>query len=278
MYEKIVLDNGVRIVYQKMANVRSCALGIWVGNGSRHEPSELSGMSHFIEHMIFKGTQRRSLSDIAREMDAIGGQVNAFTTKECTCFHLKTLDKYLAKGIDILSDMFFNSKFDQKDIDLERGVILEEIDMYEDSPEDVATERIFENCYEKYALGRPILGNKESLFNIDSKGMHNYIDTYYRPHDVVVSVAGSFSMSDIDIICKLFSQMKSKGKNTIEKSKYTPKTISVVKDIEQNHICIGFKGLPSIGEDRYKMILLSNMLGGGMSSRLFQRVNRRSWS
>lgn len=176
MYDRITLPNGVRIVAEHVPGMRSAAIGIWIMNGSRHEPEQLSGISHFIEHMVFKGTAKRSAQHIAIAMDAIGGQVNAFTTKECTCFYLKTLDKHLKTGVEILADMFLHSTFNERDLELERGVVLEEIDMYEDSPEDVATEKIFEACYDGFSLGRPILGNEECLQKMTGDTLHKYMD------------------------------------------------------------------------------------------------------
>ena len=276
MVEKIVLNNGLRIVSQKMPYVRSCALGIWVGNGSRHEPAELSGISHFIEHMVFKGTENRSTLQIAKDIDALGGQVNAFTTKECTCYHMTTLDTHLRQGAEILADLFFHAKFGQEELNLERGVVLEEIDMYEDSPEDLVTEKIFENSYAGCALGRPILGEKETLAQMDSGKMRAYMDEYYRPADTVVALAGSFTPEDLDYLCNLFSGMKGQGHNSLDHSVYTPQITCIPKEIEQQHICLGFPGMASISEERYAMIMMSSILGGGMSSRLFQQVREQN--
>ena len=155
MYVKRVLPNGVRIISERLDNVRTVSVGIWVGNGSRYEPAELNGISHFIEHMIFKGTEKRSARHIAIAIDALGGQANAFTDKECTCYYMKVLDSRLQTGISLLADMFLESRFAQEDIELERGVVLEEIDMYEDSPEDVAIDKLFEKCYDGSALAAP---------------------------------------------------------------------------------------------------------------------------
>lgn len=276
MYEKIVLPNGVRIVCEQIPYVRSAALGIWVLNGSRHEPEELSGISHLIEHMMFKGTERRSAEHIAIAMDALGGQVNAFTTKECTCYYLRTLDMHLQTGAEILADMFLHSKFAKSDLELECGVVLEEIDMYEDSPEDVATEKMFESSYEGTALGRPILGDRERLKQLTGEHLHQYIAEYYRPLDTVVSISGSFTQDDLDYICQLFSEMTGSGRNQYIPAVYRPSTVTRTKDIEQIHLCLGFEGISMTSEERYSNALLSNILGGGMSSRLFQTVRERN--
>lgn len=276
MYDRIVLPNGVRIVTEPIVGVRSAAVGIWVLNGSRYEPDELSGISHFIEHMVFKGTEKRSAQHIAIAMDAIGGQVNAFTTKECTCFYLKTLDKHIQTGVEILADMFLNSRFEQRDLELERSVVLEEIDMYEDSPEDVATEKIFESCFAGSSLGRPILGREETLNAMNSDTLHQYMSEYYHPADTVVALAGSFTQDDVDYICEMFSCMPGKGRNVIESALYTPSIVVRPKDIEQNHICIGFPGVPMCSEKRYVNALLGGILGGGMASRLFQTIREQN--
>lgn len=276
MYEKIVLPNGVRVVTEPVSGVRSAAVGIWVLNGSRYEPDELSGISHFLEHMMFKGTEKRSAQHIAIAMDAIGGQVNAFTTKECTCFYLKTLDRHLQTGVEMLADMFLHSRFAEQDIEMERGVILEEIDMYEDSPEDVATEKIFESCFDGFSLGRPILGREETLKHIDGDTLHRYMAEYYRPADTVVALAGSYTQEDVKYICDMFSCMEGSGHNTVEPASYTPSIVLRPKEIEQNHVCIGFPGVSMCSELRYVNALLGAILGGGMASRLFQTIREKN--
>lgn len=276
MHEKRVLPNGVRVLSERIDHVRSCSVGIWVGNGSRYEPPEVGGVSHFIEHMIFKGTEKRTAQHIAIAMDAIGGQFNAFTTKECTCYYLKTLDTHLITGMDLLTDMFLHSKFSDEDIELERSVIYEEIDMYEDTPEDVANEKLFESCFDGSALGRPILGTRETLSKMNSEVLHRYFDTHYRPEDTVVALSGSFSDEALDYICELLSAMPGSGRNVIEPAMYQKKVIVRPKDIEQCHLCIAFPGISLSHEERYVMQMLSAILGDGMSSRLFQTVREQN--
>ena len=232
MYVKRVLPNGVRLITERIDTVRTASVGIWVGNGSRYEPAALGGISHFIEHMIFKGTDKRSARHIAIAIDALGGQANAFTDKECTCYYMKVLDKRLQTGVSILADMFMHSRFAQEDIDLERGVVLEEIDMYEDSPEDVAIDKLFEACYAGSALGRPILGTAETLQTINSEAMHDYMRRYYRPADTVVSVSGHFTEEDLDYIAELFSHMEGEGRNQITPAAYQPSLVLREKEIE----------------------------------------------
>ena len=179
MVEQITLKNGVRILTEPMAGVRSASLGIWVGAGSRHESAAENGAAHFIEHMVFKGTETRTAAQIAQEMDAIGGQVNAFTTKESTCFYVRALDTHLAQAVDILCDMFFCSAFRQEDVDTERGVILEEIGMYADNPEDLCSERLAAAVYKGSALARPILGKPATLKAMTGASLRQWRDTDY---------------------------------------------------------------------------------------------------
>lgn len=276
MYQKIILRNGVRVVAERIDHVRSAAIGVWIGNGSRFESAEQNGISHFIEHMIFKGTEKRTARHIASMMDAMGGQSNAFTTKDCTCYYMKVLDTHLHTAAELLADMFLCSSFADEDIELERGVVLEEIDMYEDTPEDVATEKLFEACYEGTALGRPILGTEETLARMDSKALHDYVRKNYHPEDTVVALSGSFSDADLDYICELFGEMQGSGRNKIEPAHYQPRVVIRSKEIEQNHLCLGFPGLPLLDDKRYAYQLMNAIIGGGMSSRLFQTVRERN--
>ncbi len=276
MVQKITLPNGVRIVHEYIETVRSAAIGVWVGNGSRYEPAELAGASHFIEHMIFKGTEQRSARDIASEMDAMGGQGNAFTSKEVTCYYMRVLDTHLQRAAELLADMFLHSKFDQSDLELERGVILEEIDMYEDSPEDLVTDKLFEACYSGTALGRPILGFEETLETMTSQTLHDFVRDYYHPADTIIAISGHYSQADIDHIAALFSEMQGSGQNIITPAVYQPSVVIRPKEIEQNHLCIGFPGLAMLDDRRYAYRLLSSMIGDGMSSRLFQTVREQN--
>lgn len=272
MYQIETLPNGVRIVTCPMEGYRSAALGFWVGAGSRQESAEENGATHFIEHMVFKGTQKRSAGDLAREMDAIGGQFNAFTTKECTCFHARGLDSHLPRATDVLCDMFFDSKFDEKDVELERGVILEEIGMYEDNPEDLSAEQLYDKVYAGEALSRPILGTKKSLSAMTGSWLKEYMAAHYLPEDIVVSLAGSFREKDVERLADAFGGLTG-GKNPPPKApKYTPSVTAKEKPIEQNHLTLAFPSIPYGSEERYALQLLSTVLGAGMSSRLFQKV------
>ena len=275
LVEQITLQNGVRILTEPMAGVRSASLGIWVGAGSRHESAAENGAAHFIEHMVFKGTETRSAAQIAQEMDAIGGQVNAFTTKESTCFYVRALDTHLAQAADILCDMFFHSAFRQADVDTERGVILEEIGMYADNPEDLCSERLASAVYKGSALARPILGKPATLKTMTGKSLRAWKDTHYRPDQVVVALAGSFSSAVVEDLKSRFGAMapvpKVRHKAAVFQSAFTLKK----KAIEQNHLTLAFPGFPYGSDRRFALQLLSFILGGGMSSRLWQEVREK---
>jgi len=250
-------------------------VGIWVGAGSRNEKKEINGISHFIEHMLFKGTKKRSAKEIAESIDSIGGQINAFTGKECTCYYTKTLDTHIDIAIDVLADMFFNSVFSEKDIDIERKVVIEEINMYEDSPEDLVHDYLSETVWENDAIGMPILGTYESLQRINRDKIVQYISNHYLPENTVIAVAGNFDDNNlIDLIKRNFGSWHSDKEpiKQFEKAKFKVSNRIKQKDIEQVHICLGFEGIEHGNDDLYALLALNNVFGGGMSSRLFQKI------
>ncbi len=275
MHDKLVLENGVRIVFEKIPHVRSVSIGLWIATGSRYEKIKENGAAHFIEHMVFKGTGKRSALQLAQLMDTIGGQINAFTTKECTCFYGRVLDTHLSMAVDILSDMFFNSRFDEGDVLNERGVINEEIKMYKDTPEDLVTENLFSRVYGGTPLGRPILGTPGSLKNMNGQFLKNYMTEHYRAGGTVIALSGNITDSDIDNIRRVFSSMPSGVAEIPRAAGYTPAVVLKRKNTEQNHICIAFPGISETSEDRYAVQLMSDILGGGMSSRLFQSLREK---
>jgi len=275
MVQVETLPNGVRIVTEKIDTVRSAALGIWVAGGSREETPQESGAAHFIEHMLFKGTENRSAADIAYETDAIGGQVNAFTTKECTCFYGRVLDDHLPRAVDILWDMVYHSAFTQEAAETERGVILEEIDMYEDTPDDLCGEKLFAAVYPDNALGRPILGEKANLENMTGAFLKEYHHRHYRADNTVVALAGSFSQEALEDIRRRFSALEGGEKPAFIPAVYTPAFVVTAKSIEQNHLILAFPGLTYQSPKRFALQLLSAILGDGVSSRLFQRVREQ---
>ncbi|MGE4282203.1 MAG: M16 family metallopeptidase [Clostridia bacterium] len=275
MYKLHTFKNGVRVVSEYIPYVRSVSLGVWIGNGSRRESKQNSGISHFIEHMLFKGTQSRTAKEIAESIDFIGGQLNAFTGKENTCFYTKTLDNHIDIAIDVLSDMLFNSKISQDDIDVERKVILEEINMYEDSPEELVHDILSETIWAGDSLGYPILGTNQSLQQINRDEMVEYIQRKYTPKNTVIALAGNF---DYD---KVLSMLENKfegwdmpdcNQADYFKPEFNKDVVIRNKDTEQAHLCIGFEGIEQGNDNIYELLVINTILGGGMSSRLFQKI------
>ena len=274
MYQEIIRPNGARLLLEEVPGARSAALGFFVGAGSRHETAAENGSAHFIEHMLFKGTHRRTAADLAMDMDAIGGQINAYTTKENTCFYSRSLDRHLDRALDILSDMLFHSNFAQEDVETERGVILEEIGMYEDTPEDLVAERLSAVVYKGTALARPILGTQATLSNMTGESLKNWQKTHYRAGNMVAALAGSYTQAQVDQILSLLDTLEP---GTIEQTpgKYTAAVTSRRKNMEQNHLILAFPAMNYLDPRRYQLLMLNSLLGGGCSSRLFQQVREQ---
>lgn len=272
---KLKLDNGVRIVTEKIPGVRSVAISIWVGAGSRHENVKNSGISHFIEHLMFKGTQKRSASDIAESLESVGGQLNAFTTKELTCYYAKVLDEHIDIAVDVLTDMFFNSTFTDKAIKKERGVIEEEIKMYEDTPDELIHDLFVHTVWPQNPLGKPILGTIKSLEGINREAILEYINNNYTPDKIVIAVAGNIEHQAIqDKIAPIFKTLNRPGKSCSIETPHGTKTgvANITRDIGQVQICFGTKGIAQGNKHLYAIHILNNVLGGGLSSRLVQRI------
>lgn len=274
--EKTVLPNGVRIVTERMEGVRSAALGIFVGVGSRCEKKSESGAAHFLEHLTFKGTQTRTAEQLAVEMDDVGGEVNAYTTKEGTCFYARVLDRHLDRATDVLCDMFFHSVCAEESVRTERGVILEEIRMYRDNPEDLCAEKLAGAVFAPSPLAMPIEGRASTLNRMTGAWLLGYKRRQYVPDRVVVSLAGSFPDSAVQELCSRFGQMPAGQGRPVERASYRPAFVRTRKTTEQNHFLLGFPGLASGDPRRYADNLLSTALGGGMSSRLFQKVREQT--
>lgn len=275
MYNLFKLDNGLRVVVENIEYVNSVSVGLWVENGSRNENASNSGISHFIEHMLFKGTSDRTAKQIAETIEDVGGQINAFTGREATCFYIKALDTYLELSLDILSDMLFNSNFSEDEIEKEKGVIVEEINMSEDSPEDVLTDLHTKAIWNTDSISLPILGTMDTVKSFSRKMIIEYIDSYYIPENSVISISGKFDMKNIEeLVQKYFGKWNCKNKNITKYS--SPEILNQhyfrKKDIEQLHISLGIPGVELGNDDTYSLILLSNILGGGASSRLFQKI------
>ncbi|WP_334072940.1 MULTISPECIES: pitrilysin family protein [Paenibacillus] len=273
---KTQLKNGLRVVMEKIPTCRSVSFGIWVKTGSRNETSEMGGISHFIEHMLFKGTERYSAKDIAEQFDAIGGNVNAFTSKEYTCYYAKVLDEHLPIAVDVLADMFFRSLFDEEELRKEKNVIVEEISMYEDTPDDMVHDLLAEAAYGSHPLALPILGTEEKLRRMGPDHLRAYMKEKYTIENTVIAVAGNIDDSIIDLLERYFGDFDNRGQNDeLGKPEFLGELKFHRKKTEQNHICLSFPGLPIGDRNQYAMVLLNNALGGGMSSRLFQEIREK---
>lgn len=275
LLKEYIFDNNLTLVYERLEHIRSVSLGIWIGTGSRYETSKNNGVSHFIEHMLFKGTQRRTAKEIAGDIDKIGGQINAFTGKDCTCYYASTLDTDIEIAADVLSDMLFNSVYNQGHIENERKVILEEIKMYEDDPEELVNDILTEEIWNGCSLGYPILGTRKSLKNITRDMMLSYVEDYYVPDNCVISVVGSFDENNlIETIGKYFGSWKPLNycRFSYDRPAFRSKFIYKKKDIEQTHLCIGFNGLSLSDKGLYPLLILNNIIGSSMSSKLFQSI------
>lgn len=272
------LANGVKILTENIPHVRSVAVGIWVDVGSRDESNDLAGITHFIEHLMFKGTAGRSAKDIAEELDAVGGQLNAFTTKEYTCYYAKVLDEHLLLAVDLLSDMLLNSRFDEVDIDRERNVILEEIKMYEDAPDELVHDIFARTIWDAHPLGRQIIGSEKTVSELSKDDIFSFYKTYYNPENIVVSIAGSFDQEQvISILSEKFGQLNGRKKERLF-TLPTPNRNNVTcrtKDTEQVHLCVGTPGLALDDKNIYVFQIINTILGGGLSSRMFQEIREQ---
>ncbi|MGB9660495.1 MAG: M16 family metallopeptidase [Moorellaceae bacterium] len=274
MYRKITLSNGIRVVSEAMPYVHSVAVGVWVRAGSRHESEENHGVSHFLEHLLFKGTEKRNARDIAEALESVGGVLNAFTTKEFTCFYTRVLSEHLDLAIDVLSDMLFNSRFQVEDIEKEKRVILEEIKMYEDSPDEMVHDLFAQTVWPGHPLGRAILGTYSSVESLDRERICSYYRDYYNGQNIVLAVAGKFQTAELeDKLEKAFGRQELPGSEVVYWAPRERAAISInVKDTEQIQICLGTPGLAQDHPDIYALQALNNILGGGISSRLFQLI------
>ncbi|MFC4023103.1 M16 family metallopeptidase [Oceanobacillus longus] len=276
MIDKHISKNGLRIVLEKIPAVRSVTIGIWVLTGSRNETIENNGISHFLEHMFFKGTKTRSAQDIAEAFDSIGGQINAFTSKEYTCYYAKVLDTHKDYALEILADMFFNSTFDEEEMEREKKVVYEEIKMYDDTPDDIVHDLLAKASYGDHPLGYPILGTEKQLKTFDPNLLRKYVEQRYTPDNVVVSIAGNVEDSFIHTVESYFGNYEyPKDTNVILKPSFLADSIERNKDTEQAHLCLGFEGLPQGEDNIYSLVIMNNVLGGSMSSRLFQDIREK---
>lgn len=277
MYQYKTLSNGIRVVAERITYLKSIAIGVWVGNGSRYENKSENGISHFIEHMLFKGTKTRTAAQIAHEIDSVGGQLDAFTTREYTCFYTKTLDEHIPSALDVLSDMMFNPRLCEEDMALERHVIKEEIRMYEDSPEDLVYDLSSYAVWGDTPMGRTILGTYESLDGITPDIMLAFMNNHYTSANTIISVSGNFDDTFFDLLEKYFGtrKMQSDLPYLPEAPYLSGRNIVRTKDIEQVQLVASFSGIDVMDESVYSLLVFNNVFGCGMSSRLFQNIREK---
>src|ERR1700752_828965 len=273
-----VLPNGLTVISEEMKHIRSVSIGIWIKTGSRDEEPQWNGLSHFIEHMVFKGTKNRSGEAIARQVDSIGGNLDAFTAKECVCFNIKVLDEHLPIALEVLSDLVLNPVFANDDIVRERRVILEEIKMDEDSPEYLVHEIFTQNFWKDHPLGKPILGTKETVRRFEQPAILELYQKCFTPGNVIISAAGNLKPPRfVELVARHFEGM-TPLRNGFHRSapKIVPRiTLRNKKSLEQMQICLGVPSHPIAHEKRFASYVLNTLLGGGMSSRLFQNIRER---
>jgi predicted Zn-dependent peptidase len=276
--ERAVLPNGIRIVTEAMPYVRSVSLGVWIGTGSRIEHGPENGISHFIEHMVFKGTKHRSAEDIAREVDSVGGGLDAFTSKELVSFNTKVLDEHVPLALDILSDLVLNPLFREDDIEKEKGVILEEIKMEADQPEFVLHETFIGNFWKGHGLGKPILGTRETVKKFGQPLLLDFFERVYSPSNILVTAAGNLDHDEfVRLVCEKFSGLPERApvpRDSTPKP-HAPIILKKKESLEQVHIALGVPAYPLAHELRFPLYVLNTVLGGGMSSRLFQNIREK---
>src|SRR5437773_6961381 len=276
--EMTTLGNGVRVITEAMPHVRSVSVGIWIGTGSRRETSEKNGISHFIEHMLFKGTTSRSAEDIARSVDSIGGNLDAFTAKELVCFNTKVLDQHLSQAFEVLSDLVLHPMFRDEDIEKEKGVILEEIKMEADSPDYLVHEIFSSNFWKDHPLGKPILGTPQTVKRFDQAMVRDYYTSVYEPSNVLVTAAGNLTHEGLtELVRQSFESLSPGNPAPPDPVPGTHARIALrnKKSLEQVHLCMGLPSYPLPHEQRFACYVLNTLLGGGMSSRLFQNIRER---
>jgi len=277
MFRKEHLSNGIPVVMEALKNMRSVALGIWVKVGSRNEKLDKNGISHFLEHMFFKGTIKRTAKDIAVEIDSLGGELNAFTSKENTTFYVKILDEYIEKGIELLSDIFLHSTFPEEDIEKEKRIIKEEIKMVEDTPDDYIHDLFNQTIWGNTGLGQSVLGRRETVRSFTREDLISHIKKYYGTKDVVISCAGNFEHESL--VGMLNKSLGSLRRGSEPEKGSPPRFESKVeifhKELSEAHICLGVEGIPQTSEERYSLFVLNTIFGAGVSSRLFQEIREK---
>ncbi|MGX8706320.1 MAG: M16 family metallopeptidase, partial [bacterium] len=278
-FDQITLPNGLRIIGERIDHFRSVSVGLWLGAGSQYETPEEAGLSHLLEHMVFKGTQKRTARQIAEEMDAVGGQLNAFTAKECTCFYAKVVDEHLPLAMDVICDLATAPVFDPAELEKEKGVVIEEINMAEDTPEDLVFELLMLAHYGDQPLARPILGETKQIQSYTRDDLRRYWARMYRPQNAVLALAGNYDWAQVQALANdLLGRWPTDGfdRPPFATIPAAPTVIVKEKDIEQVHICLGFPGLATGDERGYELSIFNSVYGGAMSSRLFQKIREDS--
>jgi len=272
-----VLPNGLRLLTERMPHVRSASVGVWLARGSRHEPLEQNGIAHFVEHMLFKGTATRSAEDIAQVIDSIGGHMDAFTAKEYASYYIKVLDEHLPLALDVLSDIVMRPRFSADDIEREKKVVTEEIKMVEDTPDDLVHELFIEGFWRNHPLGRPILGTKDTVESFSADGLRRYFGTAYSSPNLIVAAAGNIEHDQVrDLVARTFDELPRLNEALVDQPPRVVRHVLIRnKELEQSHICLGTDGYRQDHEDRYVSYVLNTVLGGSMSSRLFQNVREK---
>lgn len=280
MYQVFKLDNGIRVALKEMKELRSVSFGVWVDAGSANEDKSQGGISHLIEHMLFKGTKNRTAKEIVTSIENIGGELNAFTSKECTCYYAKVLDTHLDIAMDVISDMIINPLFLEEEIEKEKLVIYDEIDMYDDNPEEVCYDLSAEITYGENHYGNPILGKKSTIESFDREKVLQYFDDNYKSENIVISIAGNFELKNVkSLLNEYFNTdklIKDRDKSKLsEEPEFASGCKSIYKDTEQVHISIAFKGFKYLDKRLYPLVIVDNYLGSSASSKLFQNIREK---
>ncbi|MDD5382765.1 MAG: pitrilysin family protein [Candidatus Margulisbacteria bacterium] len=274
--QKFTLSNGLKIITEEIPTMRSVSMGILIGAGSGNETAKESGISHFIEHMAFKGTAKRSAFEIAHALDAVGGKINAYTSKENTMFYAVVLDKHIDTSIDVLCDLLLNPRYEPKSIEMEKGVILEEIKMYEDTPDELIHDFFAEQILHGHPIGKPTIGLEETVRSISREDILHYRDSWYSPGNTIVSLAGAIPPDAVERLKPYLEAWQGKAVNPPPPPHEFKGSINLKhKKTEQLHLCLGVKGVSQVDEERYPYAMMDNVLGGSMSSRLFQEVREK---
>jgi predicted Zn-dependent peptidase len=278
-FQKLTLSNGVTLVAERHPHVRSASVGVWVRVGSLHESPKMNGASHFIEHMLFKGTERRTPLQIATVLESLGGDLNAFTDKELTCYHATVLSEHIDLALDVLSDLVLHATFPKDELERERKVLLQELSMVEDSPEEHVVDLFFKSVWKDHPLGQPVIGSRENLKAINRASLVKYYEEHYQPENIIISAAGDIDLEQLRDSCERYFAFSSKRKEKIKKMappEFHPGKRGYTFNAEQLHLIVGYEAIPVADPYRFDALALSVLMGGGMSSRLFQEIREKA--